>query len=507
MPMDHLQLGYTLLIIAVSSYAVFRSFRLHHHGCTRVLPPSPPALPIIGNIHQLVRGHRHRTLQALAQRHGPLFLLRLGAVPTIVVSSASIAEQVLKTQDHVFCSRPPQYTARGILYDCRDIGFCPYGERWQHLRRIAVSRLLSAQRVRSFRHIREEEVGSLLGRIRSASASDSESRGINVTELMISLTYTVVSRAAFGNKLGGMDPRVVHEMFVEVFELLQTIAVCDVFPRLGWVDWATGLHARTKRIAGKLDDVLESALQEHERSGRQDGEVGDLLHDLLLVLKEDSPGFKLERTDAKGLIADMFIGGTDTAFKMTEWAMAELIKNPKEMEKVQAEVRQVVGAHGRVQEDMLDAMGRLNAAMKETLRLHPPAPLLIPHEAVRDTKLHGYDIAAKTRVLVNVWAIGRDSKSWVNADEFQPERFTQGAFDYGAVNDFRFIPFGAGRRGCPGIAFGTRLAVLALANMLYHFNWELPAGQDLESFQLIESSGFSPGLKCALTLVAKPLQE
>ncbi|CAO2152172.1 unnamed protein product [Urochloa humidicola] len=152
-------------------------------------------------------------------------------------------------------------------------------------------------------------------------------------------------------------------------------------------------------------------------------------------------------------------------------------------------------------------MGRLNAAMKETLRLHPPAPLLIPHEVVRDTKLHGYDIAAKTRVLVNVWAIGRDTKSWVNADEFQPERFTHRAFDYGAVNDFRFIPFGAGRRGCPGIAFGTRLAGLALANVLYHFNWELPAGQDVESFQLIESSGFSPGLKCALTLVAKPLQE
>lgn len=188
--------------------------------------------------------------------------------------------------------------------------------------------------------------------------------------------------------------------------------------------------------------------------------------------------------------------------------MAELIKNPKEMEKVQAEVRQIAGAaHGGVLEDMLDAMGRLHAAMKETLRLHPPAPLLIPHEAIQDTKLLGYDIPAKTRVLVNAWAIGRDSNSWVNADEFKPERFVNRASDYSSGSDFRFIPFGAGRRGCPGIAFGTRLAVLALASMLYHFNWELPAGQDLESFQLIESSDFSPGLKCALTLVAKPLQE
>ncbi|CAL4988465.1 unnamed protein product [Urochloa decumbens] len=505
--MDPVQLGYSLLILVVSFYAIARSFRLRRQGTNQVLPPSPPALPIIGNIHQLVHGQRHRTLQALAQRHGPLFLLHLGAVPTIVVSSASIAEEVLKAQDHAFCSRPPQHTARGVLYDCRDVGFCPYGERWRHLRRIAVERLLSKQRVNSFHDIREEEVGSLMGRIRSASAQDRKRRGVNVTELMVSLTYTVVSRAAFGNKLGGMDPRVVHEMFEEVFQMLQTIAVSDVFPWLAWVDWATGLDARIKRIAGKLDSVLENALQEHERSGRQDGEVGDLLDDLLFVLKEDGPEFKLERTDAKGLIADMFIAGTDTTFKLMEWAMAELIKNPKEMEKVQAEVRHIVGAHGRVQENMLDDMGRLNAAMKETLRLHPPAPLLIPHEVIQDTKLHGYDIPAKTRVLVNVWAIGRDTKSWVNADEFQPERFMHRAFDYGALNDFRFIPFGAGRRGCPGIAFGTRLAGLALANMLYHFNWELPDGEDLQSFQLIESTGFSPGLKCALTLIAKALQE
>lgn len=144
-----------------------------------------------------------------------------------------------------------------------------------------------------------------MGRIRSASARDKKRRGVNVTELIISLTYTVVSRAAFGNKLGDMDPRVVHGMFKEVFDLLQTIAVSDVFPRLAWVDWATGLDARAKRIASKLDCVLESALQEHEKSHLQDGEVGDLLDDLLSLVKGDnSPaGYKLDRTDAKGLIA------------------------------------------------------------------------------------------------------------------------------------------------------------------------------------------------------------
>lgn len=273
---------------------------------TRVLPPSPPSLPIIGNLHQLVRGYRHRTLEALAKRHGPLFLLRLGSVPTIVVSSATMAEEVLKTQDQVFCSRPQQYTARGILYDCRDVGFCPYGDRWRKLRRIAVDHLLSTPRVDSFRGIREEEVASLMDRIRVASARDSKRQGVNVTEQLVSLTNSVVSRAAFGNKLGGMEPRVVHELFKEVFDLLQTIAVSDVFPRLGWMDWAAGLDSRTKRIARKLDHLLETALQEHEKSGLNNGDDGDLLDDLLVsILKEEdnNSGLKLDRTDAKGLIA------------------------------------------------------------------------------------------------------------------------------------------------------------------------------------------------------------
>ncbi|KAL6610499.1 hypothetical protein ACP70R_040468 [Stipagrostis hirtigluma subsp. patula] len=276
-----------------------------------------------------------------------------------------MAEMVLKTQDHVFCGRPQQHTARGMLWDCRNVGFSPYGERWRQLRRIAAVHLLSAKRVDSFRSLREEEVAALMRRIRTASAQDSTRRGVNMTELLVGLTNTVVSRAAFGNKLGGMEPRMVHQMFKEVTDLLQSIAVSDVFPRLGWVDRVTGLDARIKRIASKLDDVLESALQEHERSRLDDGEAGDLLDDVLLVLKEGSSGFKLDRTDVKGLIFDMFIAGTGTTAKLMEWTMAELIKNPKEMDKAQAEVRQVVGAQGTVLEEQLSTMNLLQAAMKE----------------------------------------------------------------------------------------------------------------------------------------------
>ncbi|CAM0954599.1 unnamed protein product [Alopecurus aequalis] len=469
------------------------------------LPPSPRALPIIGNLHQLGSGHLHRRLHALARRHGPLFLLRLGSVPTIVVSSASLAEAVLKTQDHVFCSRAQSYAARGALYGCRDIAFSPYGDRWRQSRRIAVVHLLSVKRVDSFRALRAQEVAGFVRRIRAACDGAREGRGgvVNVSKLVASLANTVILKAALGNKLGGLEPSMVCDMMKELTHLLERFAVSDVFPRLGWLDWATGLDARVKKTAAKLDGILEGALAEHERSrGDGNGEVRDLLDDLLSIVKDGDQGSKMDRIDAKALILDMFIAGIDTTYKTIEWTMAELLKNPREMAKVQAEVRHVaVGTHGGVLEEELEKMIHLHAVVKEALRL---MPFLIVRETIEDTQLHGYDIPAKTRVIINTWAIGRDSESWENAEDFRPERFLGRAVDYSG-KDTGFIPFGAGRRGCPGAAFATRLVELTLANMMYNFEWELPDDQDPESFEVIESSGLSGGLKSALILGVKPL--
>ncbi|KAM0824806.1 hypothetical protein ACQ4PT_069965 [Festuca glaucescens] len=513
-PMASLTLDYPILdmgwpdllilcLVFVLSYIFVFVRSVGNDGAVRGgAPPSPWALPIIGNLHQLGRGHHHRKLQALARRHGPLFLLRLGSVPTLVVSSPSLADAVLRTQDHIFCSRQQPRTARGTLYGYRDMAFATYGERWRQLRRIAVVHLLSAKRVDSFRSIRQDEAAGFVERIRTAASTPA----VNVTELIISLTNTVVSRAAFGNRLGGVEPGMVRGMMKELTELLGTIAVGDVLPWLRWVDRATGLDARVKRTAAELDNVIERTLAEHEASRGDDDdghEAGDLLDSLASIFNDGDQGFTLDRIDVKALILDMFIGGTDTIYKAIEWTMAKLVKNPREMEKVQAEVRQVAGAWGGVLDEELEKMNLLHASMKEALRLHPPIPLIL-HESIEDTQLHGYHIPAKTQVTVNAWAIGRDGEWWEDAEEFRPERFLDRAIDFSG-KDPRYIPFGAGRRGCPGIAFGTRLAELTLANMMYHFDWELPRGQDLESFEVLESSDFAPALKSPLILAVKPL--
>jgi cytochrome P450 len=205
-------------------------------------------------------------------------------------------------------------------------------------------------------------------------------------------------------------------------------------------------------------------------------------------------------------VQDMFAAATDTTYTTLVWAMAELINHPHEMRKVQGEIRASVGGGGdSVTEDHLPKLRYLKCVIKETFRLRTPVPLLLPRETMEDTELLGYHVPARTRVIVNAWAIARDPAAWERPEEFVPERFAGDdlATDYLLGQDFRFVPFGAGRRGCPGIGFAVPSMELALASLLYHFDWELPAGGP-SKLEMDELNGLSVRLKATLNLVAKP---
>ncbi|XP_072994687.1 cytochrome P450 71A1-like [Typha latifolia] len=469
------------------------------------LIPSPPKLPLLGNFHQL--GFLpHRSLRALSDQYGPIMLIHFGQLPTIVVSSADAAEEVMKTQDINFANRPEYYMAKGLLYNGCDVTFSPYGEYWRQLRRICVLHLLSLKRVQSFRRVREEEVAILIENI-SASAFS-----VNLSELVTRLTSDVLCRVAFGRKYvdeegGGAK---IHSTLQEFYILLGTATFNEFIPRLGWIDRLRGLDRRVRNNWRVLDVILEKVLEDHQRAKEEgDGgvdpyEAGDLV-DVLLAVNQKDENVTLSWENMKAIILDMFAGGTHTASTTIEWVMAELLKNPQEMKRVQEEVREIVGLDAKVREHLLDEMKYLKAVIKETLRLHPPAPLLVTRESIEDTKLQGYDVPAKTRVLINAWAIGRDPKSWERAEEFCPERFVDSAIDFKG-QDFQFIPFGAGRRGCPGVGFAMPTVELTLANLLYHFDWEFPKGIDRESMDMSESGGLVTNLKYNLVLVPKPLR-
>jgi cytochrome P450 len=183
--------------------------------------------------------------------------------------------------------------------------------------------------------------------------------------------------------------------------------------------------------------------------------------------------------------------------------MTELLRHPKAMKKVQNEVRGISGNKKDITEDDLDAMHYLKAVIKETLRFHPPIPLLVPRESTQNIEIQGYDIATGTRVIINAWAIGRDPASWDEPEEFMPERFLTSSVDFRG-QDFQLIPFGAGRRGCPGISFAMTTIELVLANLLHNFDWTLPGGARGDGLDLTESTGLTIHKKFPLTVVATP---
>lgn len=202
---------------------------------------------------------------------------------------------------------------------------------------------------------------------------------------------------------------------------------------------------------------------------------------------------------------DMFVAGTDTSFATLEWVMTELVRHPRILHKAQDEVRRVVGPRGRVEEAHLAELHYMRAILKETFRLHPAVPLLVPRESVAPCTLGGYDIPARTRVFINTFAMGRDPDIWDNPMDYCPERFESAAGEIDLKDpDFKLLPFGGGRRGCPGYTFALATVQVSLASLLYHFQWALPDGVRAEDVNMDECFGLATRKKESLfVLVSK----
>lgn len=427
-------------------------------------------------------------------------LLHFGRVPVVVASSAEAAREIMKKQDLIFSNRPKLSISGRLLYNYRDVAFAPYGEYWRQIRSICVVQLLSNKRVRSYRRVREEETSLMVKKIEQLGSS---SRAVNLSDLLSSLTNDVICRVALGKKYG--EVRDFKGTMADFCELLGTSPVWEYIPWLNWTRKLDGSDERIEGVARAFDEFLESVIEEH-RVGEKVGDDVELdFVDILLEFKrknesDDSP---VEDDTIKALILDMFAAGTDTTVTVLEWALAELIKNPRTMETLQNEVREVGRGKGEINEEDLEKMPYLKAVIKEILRLHTPIPLLVPRESTQDTQVLGYDIPSGTRVVINAWAIGRDPLLWENPEQFYPERFLETSIDYRGLH-FELIPFGAGRRGCPGIAFAVAVDELTLAKLVHKFDFGLPNGGKVEELDMAESSGLAIHRKNPLLVVATP---
>ncbi|XP_073116717.1 cytochrome P450 71A1-like isoform X1 [Elaeis guineensis] len=471
----------------------FRYKRMEQRKAVYKLPPGPKKLPLIGNLHQVGR-LAHHSLWQLSQKYGPLMYLELGSMPIVVISSAEMAKEVMKTHDLDFCSRPRLVAGSKFSYNCLDISFAPYGEYWREIRKICILELFSAKRVQSFQFIREEEISLMINSISLSSATP-----INLSRLMMTLATNIICRAAMGKKYqeGDYEKGIFHRLFTELQALLGSFYIADFFPSIGWMDKLTGLAGRLEKSFSMFDAFYEHVIGEHIDPERIRPEHEDIV-DVLLRLQRDG---HLTKDHIKAVLTDIFIAGTDTASATLEWAMAELARHPRLMKKAQEEIRASLGTKGKVEEGDLHQLQYLKSVVKETWRLHSPAPLLLPRESIRHSRIHGYDILPNTTLYVNAWGIAKDPKSWDDPEEFIPERFMDSSIDYKGHN-FEFIPFGSGRRICPAINLGTLTVELALASMLYHFDWELPVGMTREDIDMNEAPGITVHKSSALHLVA-----
>lgn len=458
---------------------ILPSFLVCFLGCiiwcrktARKLPPSPPSLPILGHLH-LLGNLPHQSLYRLSQIYGPLMHLRLGSVATLVASSPDMAKEILQNQDLTFASRPR--TAAGIytVYNCSDIAWSPYGPYWRQIRQICVMDLLNSRRMEDFKPIRVEEKILLVRSIWEDSISGHE---IPVLSKLMTYSNNVISKMALGKPFSQLatvckDPSVnIVKLFNELLHLNGQFVVGDFLPYLQWMD-LQGYVRKMKRVAREFDGALQEIVDDR-REARKKTDQSDVRPDFLdLLLQLASQDSQITDNCIKALLADMFSAATDTSAMTTEWALAELLRDPKIMRKLQAEMDSVIGRERLMQESDIHQLPYLQAVVKETMRLHPTGPLLIPHESTKPCTVGGFEIPEKTRALVNVWAIGRDADAWEKPLRFWPERFMGSNVDVKGKH-FQLLPFGAGRRGCPGLNLGLVNVQIGVGSLVHAFEWQ-----------------------------------
>uniref|UniRef100_A0A5B7CBY6 Cytochrome P450 CYP736A12-like n=1 Tax=Davidia involucrata TaxID=16924 RepID=A0A5B7CBY6_DAVIN len=477
----------TLLVLLWS----FVHLRRNHKKHGRKLPPGPPTFPIIGNLHMLGK-LPHRSLQKLAKKYGPIMSMRLGYVPTIIISSPQAAELFLKTHDTVFSSRPKGQVSEYLWYGTQGIGFSEYGPYWRNARKFCTLELLSVTKIDSLVAMRREELELS---VRSLKEVAEAHEVVDVSDKVARLIENMTSRMLFGRSIN--DQFDLKAVVAEVIRLVGAFNLADYVPFLGPLD-LQGLTRGLKATSKAMDKILETIIDEHvqESNGGHQKHAMDFVDVMLSLMNKstnthDQLSYMIDPTKIKAIILDMITGTVETAATAIDWTLVELIRHPKVMRKLQEELQSVMGVNGMIEETDLAKLDYLNMVIKESLRLHPVAPLLIPRESMEDITIDGYYIPKKSRIIVNSWAIGRDPNVWSdNVEEFIPERFIGSNIDLRG-HDFQLLPFGAGRRGCPGQHLGLINIRSVVAHFMHCFDWELPNGMPPCELDMTESFGLS----------------
>ncbi|XP_058072640.1 cytochrome P450 93A2-like [Magnolia sinica] len=487
-------LSYTILfLISLVSTFLALNFFSKTRAKTRHYPPGPLALPIIGHMH-LFGSSPHHALYNLAKRYGEIISIRLGSVPYIIVSSPEAAREFLRTHELAFAYRPQSIATRYLGYGGHGFAFAPYGPYWKFMKKLCMSELLSGRSLGNFLPIKREEIQGFLQLLSIASA---DNKSVNIGEELQLMVGNVIWRMSMSRRCSGNEgeAKEIRMLVNDVSKLQIEFNIADYIGFFRNID-LQGLGKRLEVTHQRFDKKMEEIVREHEeKKEKERGEsVKDLMDILLEISEDESADMKLTREHIKAFIRDIFGAGTATTALGMEWTLAELINNPRVLKKARDEIDSVVGKHRLVQESDILNLPYMQAIVKETLRLHPTDPIIL-RESIQDCKINGYDIPAKSGVFINIWAVGRDPNHWENPLDFHPERFIdengQTQIDLRGQH-YHFLPFGSGRRGCPGTTLALQLIETTIAAMVQCFNLKIDGnGEEGGTVDMSEAPGLT----------------
>ncbi|KAJ8771173.1 hypothetical protein K2173_025777 [Erythroxylum novogranatense] len=474
----------TIALSLIGLALIFQACLGNSNSKGKKLPPGPKGLPIIGCLHLLGK-YPQRAMHKLAEKYGPVMYMRLGSVPTIVVSSPKVAELFLKTHDLVFASRPPHEAAKYLSYEQKGLAFAPYGPFWRNMRKLCTLELLTNHKNNSFNSMRKDEIDLLIESIKPASY---ERVAVDLSAKVSSVGAYISCRMIFGKKytdkeFGGKGfTSVIHDGM----QLMAVPNLSDYIPQIAPLD-LQGLRKRMKATSKVFDGFLERVIDDHIQN-KDENRTKDFVDILLSFVGSQETEYHVGRDNVKAIMLDMLAASMDSSTTVVEWALSELMKNSQIMKKLQKELDEKVPMNRMVEESDVEGLNYIEMVVKETFRLHPIAPLLVPHMSTEDITIEGFHIPKNSRVFINTWAIGRDPTVWSDAEMFFPERFVGSNIDFRG-KDFELLPFGSGRRSCPGMLMGMTTVRLLLARLVHSFDWELPDGMLPSKLDMTEVFG------------------
>ncbi|KAK9129999.1 hypothetical protein Sjap_010486 [Stephania japonica] len=458
------------------------------------VPEPSGAWPIIGHLFLFgANDLLYRKLGDIANKIGPVFMIRLGMRRVVIVSNHETAKECFTNNDGILATRPRMIAAKLMGYNYASLSLSPYGPYWREARKIATLELLSNRSLQLLQHIRISEIDCWIKELKELYMKRSGEGPVLVElgEWFNALTLNIMVRNIAGKRYyGGAEALEDDEsqrwrkVSREVMRMMGKFMVADAFPMLEGID-VQGYERAMKRTFKEMDLLLSQWLEEHKRKKREvdyDDQVEQDFIDVMMNRVKSANIFDYDAdTMIKGICMTLVIGGSDTTTLTLSWAVSLLLNNRHVLEKAKEELNKQIGKDRHVEEGDIKNLPYLQAIVKETLRLYPAAPLSAAHEAMKDCTIAGFHVPAGTRLYTNIWKLQRDPTIWPNPLEFKPERFltTHAHVDFKGQH-FELIPFGSGRRICPGASFAISVLHLTLARLLHEFELGTPSNEPVD---------------------------